>query len=321
MGSDGSLDRDASRRADLNHPPVNYYGLPLLKRPHWKWEIALYFWIGGIAAGASLIAAIAELLGDARDRPVVRAGRLIALPLLLLSPLLLIKDLGRPGKFMTMLRVVKLKSPMSVGAWGLLSFGGISGLAALLELCPARQRLDRLSRLLAMVSAPFSLLIGGYTGVLISATAVPLWAKNRLLWGPAFLASAFSTGVAAVSGALALTGSAEPSTLRKLERAHRLGLVAEAGLIGISLLRLGTAGRVLTTGKWSSLFLPGVFGLGLGLPLLLGARASRRAPTRARVALRSVCILLGGLALRTCIVYAGKDSADDPQAYFELTTG
>src|SRR5579859_4218528 len=89
-----------------------YYGLPVLKRPHWKWEIALYFWAGGTAAGAYTVATIAELAGD---RTVARAGRWVALPLLIVSPMLLIKDLGRPEKFYNMLRIIKLVSPMSVG--------------------------------------------------------------------------------------------------------------------------------------------------------------------------------------------------------------
>src|SRR5579884_1066062 len=171
---------------------TDYYGLPVLKRPHWQWEIALYFWTGGIAAGTYLVAAIADLFGDEHDRPTVRAGRLLPLPLVLVSAALLIKDLGRPEKFYNMLRIFKLKSPMSAGTWGLTGFGGFVGLSALLELLTPGDGWRGLRRTVAALGTPFGFFVGGYTGVLISATAVPLWAKNRLLWGPTFLASAFS---------------------------------------------------------------------------------------------------------------------------------
>jgi len=282
---------------------TDYYGLPVLKRPHWKWEIVLYFWIGGIAAGSYLISAIADLFGGDEDRRVSRAGRLIALPLVVIAPLLLIKDLGRPEKFYNMLRVLKIKSPMSAGSWGLTVFGAFSGLSVLLEFLPGRT----FARLVALAGMPFGLFVGGYTGVLISATAVPLWFKNRLLWGPTFLASAVSTGVAGVQAALSLAG--KPSD--KLHQADTLALAAEGALVIASLTNLGSTGRPLTRGKWSTLFLPGALGLGIGLPLLLG----RRLPL-----VRSLSVLLGGLIFRTCVVYAGKDSADDPETYLNLTT-
>src|SRR5689334_20966443 len=86
--------------------PPTYYGIPPIKKPHWKWEIILYFFLGGIASGAYTIATIAEVFGDARHRPVIRAGRFVALPCLIISPILLIKDLGKPTRFFNMLRIV-----------------------------------------------------------------------------------------------------------------------------------------------------------------------------------------------------------------------
>lgn len=285
----------------------SYYGLPLLKRAHWKWEVVLYFWVGGIAAGAYVVAAIADLFGEDEDRHAARAGRLIALPLMLAAPALLIKDLGRPERFLNMLRIFKLKSPMSAGTWGLSSFGLFAGLSALLELQPFRAP----RKLAGLLGAPLALFVGGYTGVLISATAIPLWFKNRFLWGATFLASAFSTGIAAVQAALALAG--KPND--KLHQADTLALAAEAGLLAAGLARLGDTAKPLTHGRWRSLFLPGALGLGIGLPLLLGAvRGGRGLAT-----FRSLAVLLGGLIFRACVVYAGRDSADDPEAYFALT--
>ncbi|HET8628953.1 MAG TPA: NrfD/PsrC family molybdoenzyme membrane anchor subunit [Thermomicrobiales bacterium] len=298
-----------------------YYGLPVLKRPHWKWEIALYFWCGGVAAGAYLVAAVADLCGGEGDRATVRAGRLVALPLLLASPPLLIKDLGRPEKFYNMLRIFKLKSPMSAGTWGLTAFGGFVGLSALLELLTPGDGWRGPRRAVAGLGAPFALFVGGYTGVLISATAIPLWAKNRLLWGPTFLASAFSTGIAAIEAALTLSGAGTTETLDRLDQAHLLGLSAEAGLLAAGLARLGPTGHVLTRGRWSSLFVPGAVGLGVVLPAALSALRGGRRTGRRATGLKALGVLLGGLIFRFCVVYAGKDSADDPRAYFALTSG
>jgi formate-dependent nitrite reductase membrane component NrfD len=294
-----------------------YHDLPVLKRAHWKWEIVLYFWLGGIAAGAYVIAAIADLLGSEDDRATARTGRLIAFPLVLVCPLLLIKDLGRPERFYNMLRIFKLKSPMSVGSWALFAFGGFAGLSALLEM-PALDHgrgARAAGRWLGLAGMPAGLFIGGYTGVLISATAIPLWWRNRLLWGPVFLASAFSTGVAAIETILSLTRTGGPGAMRRLGSAHLFGLLVEAGLLGASISRLGRAGDPLVRGRWRSLFLPGVAGVGLAAPILMSL--SRREAGRGMSTVRAVCVLIGGLILRTCVVYAGRDSVEDPSTYLQ----
>lgn len=304
---------DGRTSVESSSPPRNYYALPVLKPAHWKWEIVTYFWIGGIAAGSYLIAAIADLLGSEEDRAVAKVGRFIACPLLLVCPLLLIKDLGRPERFYNMFRIFKLKSPMSVGSWALLVFGGFSGLSALLEVAPLGPRARLARRLLGLLGAPLAVFIGGYTGVLISATAIPLWWRNRLLWGPLFLSSAFSTGLAAIEGMLALGGARHPRALRRLGSAHLFGLVLEAGLLLASIRRLGKAGDPLIRGRWSSLFVPGTVGLGLATPILLSLGGGE--PGRRVSVARALCVLVGGLILRTCVIYAGRGSTEDPNSY------
>src|SRR5437764_10832883 len=85
----------------------NYYDLPLIKKAHWKWEVVLYFFLGGIAGGSYLAATLADLLGSARDAALIRAGRYLSFVCIVLSPILLVKDLGRPERFLHMLRVLK----------------------------------------------------------------------------------------------------------------------------------------------------------------------------------------------------------------------
>src|SRR5579871_1897500 len=101
-------------------PETGYYGIPLLKQPPWTWEIPLYFFVGGAAASAAVIGAIADYTGA--DRELVRHARWIAAAGSVISPALLISDLGRPERFLAMLRVFKPQSPMSVGVWTLLGF-------------------------------------------------------------------------------------------------------------------------------------------------------------------------------------------------------
>ena len=102
----------------------SYYGRPVLKTPVWTHDIAAYLFTGGLAAGSSLLAAGADLT----DRPALRrAGRTASVGALLASTALLVKDLGRPERFLNMLRVAKPTSPMSMGSWILTVYGGAAG--------------------------------------------------------------------------------------------------------------------------------------------------------------------------------------------------
>src|SRR5919108_478782 len=188
-------------------PPegATYYELPPIKKPLWKWHIPTYFWLGGMAAGSYLVALLADLAGRAEERGLVRWGRYIALVGMLVSPLLLIEDLGRRERFHHMLRIVKPRSVINLGTWLLTLFGGFAGLLglaqALEDLLPGpRTRVLRgPARVVGLVGAPLAVLVGTYTGVLLSATSVALWAKARLHLAPMFFASALATGSAAVA--------------------------------------------------------------------------------------------------------------------------
>src|SRR5436853_7700359 len=107
-------------------PDTGYYGIPLLKQPPWTWEVPLYFFVGGAAGAAAVIGAIADYTGA--DRELVPDARWIAAAGAVISPALLIADLGRPSRFLNMLRVFKLRSPMSMGAVTLCGF--VSGASA-----------------------------------------------------------------------------------------------------------------------------------------------------------------------------------------------
>ena len=127
---------------------LSYYGYPVLKAPTWRWEIIWYFFFGGLAAGCYVIASIAALFGSREDRAVARAGYYLSLLSLLPCPILLIKDLGRPERFLHMLRIFKVKSPMStrVRIWRLNLLVRTSSLLSPI-LCLSLDKTSNLTRL------------------------------------------------------------------------------------------------------------------------------------------------------------------------------
>jgi hypothetical protein len=204
-------------------PPAeftSYYGRPIVKASPWEHDIPAYLFLGGVAAGSSLLSAGADLT----DRPALRrTGRLAALVGLTLSMLALVKDLGRPERFLNMLRVVKVTSPMSVGTWILTAYGPFAGLAAVSELrglLPRRLRCSLLGRLLGLSGRPAGLVaaavapaVASYTAVLLTDTATPTWhAAHR------HLPFVFVGSACAASGGLGMIGApvAEAGPARRL---------------------------------------------------------------------------------------------------------
>lgn len=328
--SDGGSDTRPSARDTMT--PRGYYGVPPIHKPHWKWLIVFYFFFGGIAGAAYAVAAIADAAGPTGDRAVGRAGRYLSLAALLPSPILLILDLGRPERFYLMLRVVKLRSPMSVGTWGLTAFSGFCALSAAVQAATDRRLGDgplahRLARLpagpIGIVGTPVALFVAGYTGVLLAATAVPLWTKRAMLLGPLFLASAFSNAVAGIVLILALTPRTLRPTLRRLARLQMLALLVESAVFAAWSEGLGTTSRPLIEGTTGRLVRHGVTGAGVAAPLVIQAAGGLLPDRLARwlTLASSVLVLGGGFALRYAVVVAGGDSADDPAATFDLAGG
>jgi formate-dependent nitrite reductase membrane component NrfD len=297
--------------------------MPAIKKPEWTWAVPAYFFIGGTASGAYIVATIADVLGRREDRAHVLAGRLIALFGVLLSLPLLVADLGRPERFLNMLRVFKPRSMMSTGSWALTAFGGFSGLAVGVELLRAlgpRWPLLRLLigplRVLSWLGVLPAMYVGGYTGVLLSATNVPLWAGNRSLMGPLFFSSAMSCGLAATNLGARLFGPFGSSSDERFGRAEQRVLTTELAITAGSALMLRGLARPLLTGRWGRLFQVGSLGAGMLLPLLLPRLGLRRGFW---AVVSSALVLIGGASTRFAVTEAGKESADDPRAYFAYT--
>ncbi|PYM58188.1 MAG: hypothetical protein DMD77_09160 [Candidatus Rokuibacteriota bacterium] len=168
----------------------------MLKSPDWHLLIVWYFFLGGIAGGAYFTAAIADNFGGPRDKSVIRIGYVLALLLIGLCGILLILDLGTPSRFMNMMRHFKFWDPMSIGAWMLGVFGLFAFVSSALSLVGG-EGVAPVRRVVSLVGTIAGFFIAAYTGVLLSATALPLWREARLM-GALFLASGASTGMAAI---------------------------------------------------------------------------------------------------------------------------
>jgi len=324
--SNGKVETSHHPETDPRRKDKNYYGIPPIKHAHWTWQIPVYFWIGGIGAGVHLFSTVAQILGH-KDEALTRASRYTMLATMMLSPILLIWDLGRPERFYNMLRVLKLRSPMSTQSWSVFAYGNLSGLISVRQaaedgLLGNDNFLVRLAKLipvrfLSIVALPVGLNVGSNTGNLISATSVPLWARNWLLMGPTFLTSGLSTALSWLSLVLHLTHSGEAKTLRTLHRAEKATIVIEAGLIAASLIRMSRWSKPLFSREVAPLFVGGTLIGGILAPfvLLLGKES------RPKSILASVLALAGGLAFRFAIIKGGRISADDPEAYFTFASG
>ena len=196
-----------------------YYGLPLVKAPVWTWEVPAYFFVGGIAGAAALIAEVAQVSGDGAS--LERDARWLAAAGAALSAPLLVADLGRPERFLHMLRVFKIQSPMSVGVWIVTAFSSSAAAALLVQILEGRQRSRWLLRLAGRVAGFFAAVTGlgmaTYTGVLIGVTAIPVWAHHGRTLPYLF---AFS-GLGAAASLLELAGHRHPAL-------QRIGLLAAA---------------------------------------------------------------------------------------------
>jgi formate-dependent nitrite reductase membrane component NrfD len=287
---------------------TSYYGRPVVKPAPWANDIPAYLFSGGLAAGSSLLAAGADLTG----RPAVRrAGRLTALGALGFSMAALVHDLGRPSRFLNMLRTVKLTSPMSVGTWILSTYGPFAGAAAAAEvlgMLPAK-RLPAPLRLLVAAGRPAGLLAGlsappvaAYTAVLLSDTATPSWHEAYRELPFVFVGSA----AAASGGMIMLTAPVDQAAparrmalggaLVELVMEHRMersmGITAEP-------LHEGRAGRLMRAAK---------------VLTVVGAAGSLLAGRSRAVAVVSGAALMAGSACtRFGVFEAGQASARDPK--------
>jgi hypothetical protein len=272
----------------------SYYGRPVLKAPVWKWYIPAYFFTGGLAGASSTLALAASATGNRRlARPAILAS---AAGLAVSGPLL-VADLGRPARFLGMLRVAKPTSPMSVGSWLLAAFGSASTLAAATELTGSLARLGRAAVAVAGALGPA---VSTYTAVLVADTAIPAWhdAYRELPFLFAASSAASAGGVV-----MALTPVDDAAPARRLAVA---GAVAELAASRVMESRVagpyadGRAGRLMRGAEVCT---------AAGALVALAARRRRAGAIGAAALLAA-----GSLLTRFSVSRAGLESAADPSA-------
>jgi len=311
-GGGGRQGRRRKGRAEEKMVPdatfTSYYGRPVVKPAPWEAAIPLYLFLGGVAGGSSLLAAGADLSG----RPALcRVGRIGATGAISASLVALVADLGRPERFLNMLRVFKPTSPMSVGTWILTAYGPgavVAGAAEVARLLPVRfgvlsTLLDLAARPAGLAAAAIAPGVASYTAVLLTDTSTPAWhdAHRELPFVFVGSAAAASGGLAMLLTPLAETGparafavvgaAAELAVEHRMERS--MGLSAET-------LHTGHAGRLMQASK----LLTAAGALGA---LLLGGRS------RIGAALSGAALLAGSACTRFGVFEAGPASVHDPK--------
>ncbi|WP_068184731.1 NrfD/PsrC family molybdoenzyme membrane anchor subunit [Mycobacterium sp. UM_CSW] len=309
-GADGSREMPMVPEAEFS----SYYGRPVVKPAPWGHEVAAYLFLGGVAGGSGLLAAGAQLTG--RDK-LRRNTRLSALIAVMLGAVALVKDLGRPERFVNMLRTIKLTSPMSVGSWILSSFSAGIGLATVSEidrmtgeripLGPLRAPLRALEGPAGLEAAVLAPPLAVYTAVLLSDTATPTWnaAYKDLPFVFASSATLAASGLAMITTpvaeagparTLAIIGAASDLVSARFTE-HRMDPVTREPL------HHGRPGRLLA---WSER-LAAAGGLGA----LLGGKH------RGVAALSGIALLTASAMLRFGFFEAGLESTRDPRYTIE----
>lgn len=285
-----------------------YYETPMLKQPVWIWSIPAYFYVGGVAGVGATLGAAAQLVAPKSMSSLIKLSHWTATFGGAISAALLIHDLGRPERFLNMLRVFRVSSPMSMGSWILSIFSTCAGAAAVLPYGPKIFR--PLTGVFGVLAGIFGLGLSGYTGVLISQTAVPIWQVSYRTTPILFLAS----GTAAAASFFEFF-DLNPKELETVERFALMGKVVELGATVIlerDAKRVERVGRPLNEGLSGALWQAAKV-------LTITSAVLSAIPGKGKVKRFSAALLgsLASLSLRFGIYYAGKASARDPRASFQ----
>lgn len=286
----------------------------------WHWPIALYLFVGGLAAGILFFAAYFTITGKEHKFPTAVKKAPIIVPIVLVIGLVaLIVDLKNPLNAYRLYMTVRLQSPMSWGAWTLMAVTPLSIVwvaSYMKELVPGWDwkwsLLDKFEALVIKFRKPFAwvmivlaVILGIYTGILLSAfNSRPLW--NTALLGPLFLVSGLSTGAAAIMG---LSKTHLERTV--FSRIDLLLIIIELffivhlfmGFLAGPEVQLESADLFLG-GEFTTLFWGFVVLFGLIFPAFLEILelSGKKIP----IIIPVMCILIGGYLFRMIMVDAGQ---------------
>ena len=285
-----------------------------VRSPDWKWFIVAYFFLAGLGAGIFALGSMLTFWGREQDRPAARLAFLASFPLMLLCPVLLTIDLGRPERFWHMVidptqGILNFKywSPMSVGVWALSAFAVLAflmfawAIAAGRGMTIARIFDGLLGRVVMVLGTISGLYVCAYTGVLLSVSNQPIWSDGWPLGG-LFLASAMS-GAAALLLILARRRPEALGSAPAIADADRYFAVIEIVLVLVFLVTVGLAGTLSPLFGGILLLLWILVAVGIGLPLVGHYVKAARSFSPVVTA---VLVLVGVLALRVAVIFGAQ---------------
>jgi hypothetical protein len=284
-----------------------YYDKPVLKAPVWKWVIPAYFYVGGCAGASSLLGALAQTLGRGSMRGLVKRSRRIAAGGTMLGTAFLVYDLGVPRRFFNMLRVFRPTSPLNLGSWLLSSASTLSaGAAMLVEQPGALGAAGDVAGLGAGILGPP---LSGYTAVVVSNSAVPLWQEIRRTLPALFISSSIS-GAAALLDLMDLADE-EEKVVHWYGVVGKVGELAAAAAVQKDASRVDRVGRPLREGATGAMWRGASACTAASLALAI-------LPSRSRWKRVASALLgtAGSAGVKFAIHYAGVSSARDPRATF-----
>ena len=293
--------------------------------PHlhiWHWQIPLYLFLGGLAAGILFFAGLYTLQGkEKKYRTATRVAPHVVPFLLILGLIALFLDLKHQLYFWRLYTTIRLESPMSWGAWVLMLVTPLSIIWSAIhirEILPnwnwrfrflmvLESFFTKQKRLLAWIMVVSSVILGVYTGILFSAfNARPLW--NTSILGPLFLASGLSAGAAAIM--LLSKNHEERVTFARIDIGIiivELFLIVHMfmGFLASTQVQINAA-QLFLGGPYTASFWIFVVILGMILPVILEILELRK--FRVPVLIPTVLVLFGSLMLRFLIAFAGQES-------------
>ncbi len=284
-----------------------YYDRPVLKQPVWIWAVPLYFYVGGLSGAALTMAAAAQLLDGSRLWRFVKDCRLIGGIGGGIGSALLIIDLGRPSRFLNMLRVFRPTSPMSVGAWVLAAAAPVGLGTALWSHKPGFR--GRTADFVGLAGGALGMPLAGYTAVLLSNSAIPVWQAGRRPMPFLFV----SSSMASLASFYEILGAprAARTTVTIFGAAGRVAEIAALKAVEKEAAKVERVARPLHRGA-SGIVLK-IAGALNAASLILSLWPGR---SRKRQLAAGILGTAGSIALRYGIYYAGCASARDPRASF-----
>jgi hypothetical protein len=297
--------RPAGSPFPIASPATGYYGQHLLKEPQWTWMVPLYFFVGGAAGSLGVIGSLADVVGD--EFELAKHARWMAVGGAMLSSGLLIADLGRPSRFLNMLRVFKPQSTMSMGSWVLSAFATSAAASSFADLLRSKFGDALPVKVISGAGRAGSTLFGmpfhNYTGVLIGTSVIPVW-NDRVSTLPGHFGM---SGLQSAVALLELAGHHDHRALNLLgllsasmETWEQVDMATSPSPASAPLKR-GLSGALVQTGAWLSGPVPLLFRLASCLP--------GKHPRMRRIAAYSA--IAGSLFTRYGWIEAGSGSARD----------